>query len=613
MSKEDNSARRVRYGGKGGRHHHGMMPGEKPKDFKRTMKTLLRYMKPYKILTAFVFLFAAISTVFSIISPAILGSATDVIVQGVLGDGVDFDALLTIIMLLLVLYLISSLFAYLQEFIMTGVSQRIIYKLRKEMSEKVDRLPLKYFDKHTQGEVLSRFTNDIDTINSTLNNSLTQMITNIITIIGVLVMMLSINVIMTISALIILPLSAFLIKAVVMRSQKHFKNHQKYLGDINGYIEEMYSGHIIIKAFNGEEESIKEFKEINNKLTDSAWRSQFLSGLMMPLMGFVGNLAYVFVCVIGGFLAIRGAITIGNIQAFMQYIRFFHHPIAQTANVVNILQSTAAAAERVFEFLSEEEEVAEDAQPLRPDLDKIAGEVCFNNVTFGYSEDALLIKDFSYCVKPGQKIAIVGPTGAGKTTIVKLLMRFYELNRGEILIDGFDIKRISRNDLHEILGMVLQDTWLFNGTIMENIRYGNIHATDEQVYEAAAAAHIDHFIHTLPEGYDTVINEDASNISQGQKQLLTIARAILSDNPILILDEATSSVDTRTEILIQKAMNTLMKGRTSFIIAHRLSTIKDADVILVMNNGDIIEKGNHQELMAKQGFYADLYNSQFDI
>jgi ATP-binding cassette subfamily B multidrug efflux pump len=613
MSKEDNSARRVRYGGKGGRHHHGMMPGEKPKDFKRTMKTLLRYMKPYKILTAFVFLFAAISTVFSIISPAILGSATDVIVQGVLGDGVDFDALLTIIMLLLVLYLISSLFAYLQEFIMTGVSQRIIYKLRKEMSEKVDRLPLKYFDKHTQGEVLSRFTNDIDTINSTLNNSLTQMITNIITIIGVLVMMLSINVIMTISALIILPLSAFLIKAVVMRSQKHFKNHQKYLGDINGHIEEMYSGHIIIKAFNGEEESIKEFKEINNKLTDSAWRSQFLSGLMMPLMGFVGNLAYVFVCVIGGFLAIRGAITIGNIQAFMQYIRFFHHPIAQTANVVNILQSTAAAAERVFEFLSEEEEVAEDAQPLRPDLDKIAGEVCFNNVTFGYSEDALLIKDFSYCVKPGQKIAIVGPTGAGKTTIVKLLMRFYELNRGEILIDGFDIKRISRNDLHEILGMVLQDTWLFNGTIMENIRYGNIHATDEQVYEAAAAAHIDHFIHTLPEGYDTVINEDASNISQGQKQLLTIARAILSDNPILILDEATSSVDTRTEILIQKAMNTLMKGRTSFIIAHRLSTIKDADVILVMNNGDIIEKGNHQELMAKQGFYADLYNSQFDI
>ncbi|MGI6730497.1 MAG: ABC transporter ATP-binding protein [Anaerovoracaceae bacterium] len=590
-----------------------MMPGEKPKDFKRTMKTLLRYMKPYKILTAFVFLFAAISTVFSIISPAILGSATDVIVQGVLGDGVDFDALLTIIMLLLVLYLISSLFAYLQEFIMTGVSQRIIYKLRKEMSEKVDRLPLKYFDKHTQGEVLSRFTNDIDTINSTLNNSLTQMITNIITIIGVLVMMLSINVIMTISALIILPLSAFLIKAVVMRSQKHFKNHQKYLGDINGHIEEMYSGHIIIKAFNGEEESIKEFKEINNKLTDSAWRSQFLSGLMMPLMGFVGNLAYVFVCVIGGFLAIRGAITIGNIQAFMQYIRFFHHPIAQTANVVNILQSTAAAAERVFEFLSEEEEVAEDAQPLRPDLDKIAGEVCFNNVTFGYSEDALLIKDFSYCVKPGQKIAIVGPTGAGKTTIVKLLMRFYELNRGEILIDGFDIKRISRNDLHEILGMVLQDTWLFNGTIMENIRYGNIHATDEQVYEAAAAAHIDHFIHTLPEGYDTVINEDASNISQGQKQLLTIARAILSDNPILILDEATSSVDTRTEILIQKAMNTLMKGRTSFIIAHRLSTIKDADVILVMNNGDIIEKGNHQELMAKQGFYADLYNSQFDI
>jgi ATP-binding cassette subfamily B multidrug efflux pump len=609
MSRGQNTARRPTMGRRGG---HGIAPGEKPKDFKRTMETLLGYMKPYRIQTAVVFLFAAISTIFSIISPAVLGRATDVIVRGVLGDGVDFSALASILLLLLILYLISSLFAYLQEYIMTGISQKLIFKLRKEMSEKVDRLPLKYFDKHTHGEILSRFTNDIDTVNSTLNHSLAQMVTNIITIIGVLIMMLSINVIMTISALIILPLSAFLIKAVVMRSQKHFKNHQNYLGQLNGHIEEMYSGHTIVKAFNGEEDSIKEFKEINDKLAFSAWRSQFLSGLMMPLMNFVGNLAYVFVCVVGGFLAIRGSISIGNIQAFMQYIRSFQHPIAQTAQVANILQSTAAAAERVFEFLSEEEEVAEATEPLKPNLDKIAGEVCFNNVSFGYSEDAPLIKNFNYCVKPGQRIAIVGPTGAGKTTIVKLLMRFYELNGGEILIDGLDIKHISRNNLHEILGMVLQDTWLFNGTIMENIRYGNIRATDDQVCDAAAAAHIDHFIHTLPEGYDTVINEDASNISQGQKQLLTIARAILADNPILILDEATSSVDTRTEILIQKAMDTLMKGRTSFIIAHRLSTIRDADVILVMNEGDIIEKGNHQELMDKGEFYADLYNSQFE-
>lgn len=611
MSKEDNERRQGRPGPRHGGPH-AMMPGEKPKDFKRTMKTLLHYMKPYRIKAVVVFLFAIISTIFSIVSPAILGGATDVIVKGVLGNGIDFDRLFSILMLLIVLYVISSLFAYLQDYIMAGVSQRITYQLRKDMSEKVDRLPLKYFDGKTHGEILSRFTNDVDTVNTTLTQSLTQTVTSITTIIGVLIMMLYINVIMTISALIILPLSAFLIKAVVMRSQKHFKDQQKHLGALNGHIEEMYTGHVIVKAFNGEAKSIKDFKEINNKLSDSAWKAQFLSGLMMPLMGFVGNLAYVFVCVVGGYLAIKGSISIGNIQAFMQYIRSFQHPIAQAANVANILQSTAAAAERVFELLAEEEEVPEASEPVKMDLENISGEVTFNKVTFGYNEEIPLIQDFNFLVKPGQRIAIVGPTGAGKTTIVKLLMRFYELNKGEILIDGVDIKDITRSDLHEILGMVLQDTWLFNGTIMENIRYGNIQATDDEVCDAALAAHIDHFIHTLSGGYDTVINEEASNISQGQKQLLTIARAILADNPILILDEATSSVDTRTEVLIQKAMNALMKGRTSFIIAHRLSTIKDADVILVMNNGNIVEKGSHQELMAQDGFYTELYNSQFE-
>lgn len=595
-----------------GRGPQAMMPGEKAKNFKKTMKSLLGYVKPYRIQITVVFIFAIASTVFSIVSPAILGNATDIIVQGIKSGAIDFDALLKILLFLAVLYVISFLFTYLQGFIMSGVSQRITYHLRKNMSEKMDKLPLKYFDTKTHGEILSRVTNDIDTVNATLTQSLTQMVTSVTTILGVLLMMLSINWIMTLVALIVLPMSFLLIKFIVKHSQKYFKNHQKYLGELNGHVEEMYTGHIIVKSFNGEARSIQDFKNLNDKLYESAWKSQFLSGLMMPLMSFVGNLAYIFVCVVGGYLAVKGSVTIGNIQAFMQYVRSFHHPIAQTANIVNILQSTAAAAERVFEFISEEEEVAETSNPIELNLETLKGEVTFKNISFGYSEESTLINDFSYQINPGQRVAIVGPTGAGKTTIVKLLMRFYELHSGEILIDGVNICNLSRKDLHSMLGMVLQDTWLFNGTIIENIRYGNIKATDKEVRTAAKAAHIDHFIHTLPNGFDMVINENASNISQGQKQLLTIARAILADTPILILDEATSSVDTRTEILIQKAMSNLMEGRTSFIIAHRLSTIKDADVILVMNDGDIIEAGNHEALMSKGGFYADLYNSQFE-
>jgi len=595
-----------------GRGPMGMMPGEKAKNFKMTMKTLLGYIKRYRIRVFMVLLFSIVSTIFAIVSPAILGDATDIIVKGLMSGDIDYNALLSILIFLGALYVISFLFAYLQGYMMTYVSQKITYELRKNMSEKMDRLPLKYFDTKTHGEILSRVTNDIDTVNTTLSQSLTQMISSVTTILGVLVMMLSINLIMTLVALIVLPLSFLLIRIVIKHSQKYFRDQQKYLGELNGHIEEMYTGHIIVKAFNGEERSIKQFKSINDKLYDSAWKSQFLSGLMMPLMGFVGNLAYVFVCVVGGYLAVKGTVTIGNIQAFMQYVRSFHHPIAQTANIVNVLQSTAAAAERVFEFINEEEEVSETLNPEKLDLSRLKGEVSFHNVSFGYNDESLLIKNFSYNVKPGQRVAIVGPTGAGKTTIVKLLMRFYELNSGEIFIDGLNICDLTRHDLRNMLGMVLQDTWLFHGTIMENIRYGNIKATDEEVYAAAKAAHIDHFIHTLPNGYEMIINEDASNISLGQKQLLTIARAILANTPILILDEATSSVDTRTETLIQKAMESLVEGRTSFIIAHRLSTIKDADVILVMNEGDIIEIGNHQELMGKGGFYAHLYNSQFD-
>ncbi|MBR0599093.1 ABC transporter ATP-binding protein [Sinanaerobacter chloroacetimidivorans] len=596
-----------------GRGPQGMMPGEKAKNFKGTMKMLLQYIKPYQFKIILVFLFSIISTVFSILSPAILGNATDVIVTGVSAGGIDFEALFRILTFLMALYILSLLFGYFQGFIMAGVSQNITYQLRKSMSEKLDRLPLKYFDTKTHGEILSRVTNDIDTVNTTLSQSLAQMVSSITTIAGVLVMMISINLILTLVALIVLPLSFLLIRIVIKRSQGHFKDQQRYLGELNGHIEEMYTGHVVVKAFNGEAASINTFRGINDKLCESAWKSQFLSGLMMPLMGFVGNLAYIFVCVVGGYLAVRGTVTIGNIQAFMQYVRTFQHPISQTANIANILQSTAAAAERVFEFLEEEEEAAEAEVPVKLDLHHLRGEVSFRNISFGYSDEAPLINRFSIDVKSGQRVAIVGPTGAGKTTIVKLLMRFYELNEGEIRIDGVNICQLSRKDLHDMLGMVLQDTWLFHGTIMENIRYGNIHATDEEVYAAAKAAHIHHFIHTLPNGYQMVINEDASNISQGQKQLLTIARAILADTPILILDEATSSVDTRTESLIQKAMNNLMEDRTSFIIAHRLSTIKDADLILVMNHGDIVEKGTHEELMSQKGFYAELYNSQFEV
>lgn len=600
----------------------GAGPGavEKPKDFKKSILALLAYLKPYKLSMVFVTIFAIASTLFVIVSPRILGSATDTIVTSLANTGqVDFSALAKILVLLGVIYVASALFAYFQNFIMIGASQKITYQLRKNLSEKMDRLPLKYYDTKTHGEILSRVTNDIETVNSTLSQGLTQIITSVFTLIGVLVMMLTINFVMTLVALIIIPLSGGLISLIVKKSQKYFKAQQKNLGDLNGHIEEMYTGHVIVKAFNGEEKSISDFKNVNEKLYDSAWKSQFYSGLMMPIMGFVGNLAYVFVCVMGGFLALRGQVSIGEIQAFLQYVRQFNQPISQMANIMTIFQSTAAAAERVFEFLDETEEQdclrldgVKDESKIRLEPKTLKGDIEFKDISFGYNDENMIINNFSYHVTSGQKIAIVGPTGAGKTTIVKLLMRFYELNKGTIEIDGVNIKDMTRYDLRELFGMVLQDTWLTRGTVMENIRYGKMSATDEQVIEAAKAAHVDHFIHTLPKAYHMEINEDASNISSGQKQLLTIARAILADTPIMILDEATSSVDTRTEILIQKAMNNLMEGRTSFIIAHRLSTIRDADVILVMDKGDVVEKGSHEELMEKGGFYANLYNSQFE-
>lgn len=606
--------------GPGGGGPGGMMPGEKAKDFKGTMKTLLSYLKPYRIAVAVVFIFAIASTIFNIISPTILGDATDEVVKGLMSKaGIDFSALLRILIFLIVLYGLSFAFSTIQGYIMAGVSQKIIYNLRRAMSEKMDRLPLKYFDSKTHGEIQSRVVNDIETVNQTLSQSLTQVITSITTIIGILVMMIRINLLMTITALVVLPLSMLIIRLIIGKTQGHFKNQQKYLGEVNSHVEEMYTGHTIVKAFNQEENSEEVFDHYNEKLYESAWKSQFLSGLMMPLTNFVGNLAYVAVCILGGHLALKGTITIGNIQAFIQYVRSFNQPVAQVANVANLLQSTAAAAERVFEFIAEEEEdisadVAADgssAHTLPLNREILHGEVSFEHVGFGYNENELIIKDFNFNVKPGQRVAIVGPTGAGKTTIVKLLLRFYELNRGRITVDGHDIKDYSRKDLRSIFGMVLQDTWLFSGTVRENIRYGKMTASDDEVVEAAKAAHIHHFIKTQPKGYDMEINEEASNISQGQKQLLTIARAILADTPILILDEATSSVDTRTETLIQKAMANLMQDRTSFIIAHRLSTIRDADMILVMNHGDIIEQGTHEDLLAKDGFYANLYNSQF--
>lgn len=603
-----------RPGGMGGGHM--KMGQEKAKDFKGTMKKLISYLSPYKLAILLVIVFAIGSSVFNIVGPKILGNATTKIFEGLVskvsnsGGGIDFDAIFRTLTILASLYIISSIFSFIQTFITSDISQKVSYNLRKSISEKINKLPLNYYDKKTNGEVLSRVTNDIDAISQNLNQILSQMITSATTLIGVLIMMLSISVTMTLVSLIVIPLSLVMIMLVVRKSQKHFRAQQEYLGHTNGHIEEMYSGHNIMKAFNGEEKAIEEFDKLSDTLYNSAWKSQFLSGMMMPIMTFIGNLGYVIVAIMGGFLAIRNKIQVGDILAFIQYVRSFMQPIAQTAQIANVMQQTAAAAERVFEFLEEEEVVEDVKNPIS--TEGIEGAVEFDHVRFGYNEDKIIINDFSINIKPGQKVAIVGPTGAGKTTIVKLLMRFYELNGGKILIDGHDYRDFTRNDLRKIFGMVLQDTWLFNGSIMENIRYGRLDASDEQVIEAAKLAHAHHFIKTLADGYNMEINEEADNISQGQKQLLTIARAILSDPKILILDEATSSVDTRTEVLIQQAMENLMEGRTSFIIAHRLSTIKNADVILVMKDGDIVEQGTHEELLKSKGFYSELYNSQFE-
>lgn len=603
-----------RPGGMGGGHM--KMGQEKAKDFKGTMKKLISYLSPYKLAILLVIFFAIGSSVFNIVGPKILGNATTKIFEGLVskvsnsGGGIDFDAIFRTLTILASLYIISSIFSFIQTFITSDISQKVSYNLRKSISEKINKLPLNYYDRKTNGEVLSRVTNDIDAISQNLNQILSQMITASTTLIGVLIMMLSISVTMTLVSLIVIPLSLVMIMFVVKKSQKHFRAQQEYLGHTNGHIEEMYSGHNIMKAFNGEEKAIEEFDKLSDTLYNSAWKSQFLSGMMMPIMTFIGNLGYVIVAIMGGFLAIRNKIQVGDILAFIQYVRSFMQPIAQTAQIANVMQQTAAAAERVFEFLEEEEVVEDVKDPIS--TEGIEGAVEFEHVRFGYNEDKIIINDFSINIKPGQKVAIVGPTGAGKTTIVKLLMRFYELNGGKILIDGHDYRDFTRNDLRKVFGMVLQDTWLFNGTIMENIRYGRLDASDEEVIEAAKLAHAHHFIKTLADGYNMEINEEADNISQGQKQLLTIARAILSDPKILILDEATSSVDTRTEVLIQQAMENLMEGRTSFIIAHRLSTIKNADVILVMKDGDIVEQGNHEELLKSKGFYSELYNSQFE-
>ncbi|MGN0155743.1 MAG: ABC transporter ATP-binding protein [Lachnospiraceae bacterium] len=607
--------RRGPMGGPGGGPGGGMMPGEKAKDFKGSAAKLIRYMGNYKIGILFVMIFAVCGTVFNIVGPKVLSKATTELFNGLMKKvagtgGIDFGFIGRILTILLVLYCISAAFSFAQGMIMTNISQKLCYRFRKEISEKINRMPMKYFESKTVGEVLSRITNDVDTLGQSLNQSITTLITSLTTMIGVLIMMLSISPIMTLIAIVILPISGTLISLVVKKSQKYFIDQQKYLGEINGQVEEVYSGHNIIKAFNKEEETVETFHATNQKLYDSAWKSQFFSGLMQPIMMFVGNLGYVAVAVSGSILAVRGTIEVGDIQAFIQYVKNFTQPITQIAQVSNMLQSTAAAAERVFEFLEEEEEDLTVQNPVK--LTDIEGSVTFENVQFGYNPDKIIINDFSSNVKPGQTVAIVGPTGAGKTTMVKLLMRFYDVNSGSILIDGHDVRDFNRSELREIFGMVLQDTWLFKGTIMENIRYGRLDATDEEVIAAAKAAHAHHFIQTLPGGYQMELNEDASNVSAGQKQLLTIARAILADNKILILDEATSNVDTRTEIRIQKAMNNLMKGRTSFVIAHRLSTIKDADLILVMKDGDIIEQGNHEQLIAQNGFYASLYNSQFE-
>lgn len=616
MSERRNTTQRR---GPGGRP--GMVAGDKAKNFNGTIIKLLKYMKPYRIQLVIILLLAIASTIFNIISPRILGTATTTLAEGLVAKysqtgGIDFVKIKNILLTLLVIYVTAGLFNYFQSWLMSGVTQKITYSLRKEISEKINRLPLKYFDTQTHGEVLSRITNDVDTMSQSLNQSVQQVFTSIITIIGVLYMMLSISWQLTLMALIVVPLSGIVAALVVKNSQKYFKAQQDTLGNVNGHIEEMYGGHIVMKAFNGEERSINQFKEHNENLYNAAWKAQFFSGMMQPLTGFIGNIGYVGVCVLGGYLAIHQGLAIGDIQAFIQYVRSFNQPITQTAQIMNILQSTAAAAERVFEFLEEEDEVQDTTSPIsirnsNGELD-IKGDVKFDHVVFGYNPDKIIIHDFSADIPAGSQVAIVGPTGAGKTTIVKLLMRFYELNSGNIYVDGKKTTDLTKHDLRDCFGMVLQDAWLRSGTIMENIRYGNTKATDEEVIKAADDAYVDHFIRTLEDGYNTEINEESTNISQGQKQLLTIARAFLSNPKILILDEATSSVDTRTEILIQKGMENLMKGRTSFVIAHRLSTIKNADMILVMNHGDIVEVGNHNELLAKGGFYAELYNSQFE-
>ena len=596
----------------GGRHG---MSTEKAKDFKGTMKKLMGYLTQYKIGLLLVVIFAIGSTIFNIAGPKILGKATTELFHGLIskvsgGSGIDFDKIAKILIGLMCLYVCSALFSFIQGYIMTGVSQKLTYRMRKEISEKIDRLPMGYFDKMTHGEILSRITNDVDTLSQSLNQSATQVITSVATIIGVLVMMLSISPLMTVIAILILPLSMGLIGMIVKRSQRYFKEQQEYLGYVNGQVEEVYGGHNIVKAFNKEDDVIDEFDRDNDRLYRSAWKSQFLSGMMMPIMQFVGNLGYVAVVILGGYLAIKKTIEVGDIQSFIQYVRNFTQPIQQVAQVANMLQSTAAASERVFEFLEELEEEAAPENPVV--LKNPEGAVEFEHVHFGYNPEHTIIHDFSVKVEPGQKIAIVGPTGAGKTTMVKLLMRFYDVSGGSIKVDGHDIREFDRGELRRMFGMVLQDTWLFKGSIEDNIRYGKLDATHEDVVKAADAAYAHRFIQTLPGGYGMELNEEASNVSQGQKQLLTIARAILADPKILILDEATSSVDTRTEVRIQKAMDNLMKGRTSFIIAHRLSTIRDADLILVMKEGDIVEMGRHEELLAKNGFYADLYNSQFE-
>ena len=606
------SEQRRRKGPMGGR---GMQPTEKAKDFKGAMAKLFRYMGRYKFRFMLMFVFAVAGTVFNIVGPKILGKATTELYKGLVAKvngtgGIDFEKIGMILLWTLGLYLASALFSFIQGFVMTGISNDVTYNLRKDISKKINRLPMNYFESRTNGEILSRVTNDVDTLQMSLNQSMTQLITSVTTLIGVFIMMLSINVWMTLAALLILPVSMLIINKVMKHSQKYFQDQQSYLGKVNGQIEENFGGHNVVRVFNKENDVVEEFEKDNQKLYESAWKSQFFSGMMMPIMQFVGNLGYVMVALLGGIFVIKGRIEVGDIQSFFQYIRNFTQPIQQIAQVTTLLQSSAAASERVFEFLEEPEE---ELQPEHPDsIEGLEGNVQFEHVKFGYNPDKIIVNDFSADVHDGQKIAIVGPTGAGKTTMVKLLMRFYDVNGGSIKVDGHDVRNFNRSNLREMFGMVLQDTWLFSGTIMENIRYGRLDATDEEVIAAAKAAHIHNFIMQQPGGYQMVLDEETSNVSQGQKQLLTIARAILADNKILILDEATSSVDTRTEMQIQKAMDNLMKGRTSFVIAHRLSTIRDADLILVMKDGDIIEQGNHEELLARKGFYADLYNSQFE-